>query len=82
LEVKEAVLNINVGLARTELILLRIGTRAGCCEYGNEHLGSINCREFLNQPRICWVLKAHSVAVFLSSCLELLNSKRIVTYQF
>jgi hypothetical protein len=56
----KVVLNINDRVARTEFIWLRIGTSAGCCEYGNEPLGSIKCREFLNQPRIWQVLKAHS----------------------
>jgi hypothetical protein len=43
----KAVLNVNDGVARTEFIRLRIGTSAGCCEYGNEHLGSIKDRELL-----------------------------------
>ena len=30
---------------------LEQGQEAGCCECGNEHSGSIKCREFLDQLR-------------------------------
>jgi hypothetical protein len=68
-------------VARAEFILLGIGTSAGCCEYGNEPLGSIKCREFLNQPRICWVLKAYSEEYFFLLVWKYFsyNSKRILT---
>jgi len=73
-------LNINYGVARTEFIWLRIGTSASCCEYGNEPLGSIKCREFLNQPRIWHVLKAHSVEYFFLLVWKYSSySKRILT---
>jgi hypothetical protein len=32
----------------TGLIWLKIGTRVSCCEHGNEPLGTIKCREFLD----------------------------------
>jgi hypothetical protein len=33
---------------------------AGCCECGNERLGSIKCGEFLDWLRNCWLLKKAS----------------------
>jgi hypothetical protein len=34
--------------ARTGLIWLRIGTSGGLCKHGNEPLGFIKCRKFLD----------------------------------
>jgi hypothetical protein len=34
----------------------------GCCEYGDELLGSMKCREFFDQLRFYWVLKKDSVS--------------------
>ena len=36
------------GGAQTGLIWLRTGTVTGCCECGNELLGFIKCREFVD----------------------------------
>jgi hypothetical protein len=33
---------------------------AGSCEGNNEHLGSIKCGEFLDQLRICYLIKKAS----------------------
>jgi len=56
-------------------------TSAGCCEYGNERLGSIKYREFFNQPRIWQVLKAHSVEYFFLLVWKYFSSysRRILT---
>jgi hypothetical protein len=37
------------------------GPVAGCCEHGNESLGSIKDREYLGQLIICQLLKKDSV---------------------
>jgi hypothetical protein len=34
---------------------------AGCCEHGDEHLGSINYGEFLDRTRNCWFNKIGSL---------------------
>ena len=36
---------------------------AGCCEYGNESLGSIKCRVFLDLLRKCQLLKGCLIEV-------------------
>jgi len=36
------------GVVWTGLIWLRVGQLAGCCECGNEPLGSIKCGEYLD----------------------------------
>jgi hypothetical protein len=43
-----------------ELIWLRMGTVEGCCEHGNEPLGSIKCREILEWLHSWRLLKKDS----------------------
>jgi hypothetical protein len=43
----------DVGRVWTGLVWLGIGTRAGCCEHGNELSDSIKCGEFLDLLRNC-----------------------------
>jgi hypothetical protein len=39
---------------------------AGCCECGNEPLGSIKCGEFLDQVKTCQLLRKTSANVFVT----------------
>jgi hypothetical protein len=49
-----------VGWSMAGSVLLMIGTGGGCCERGNEPSSSIKCGQFLEQLRICWLLKKES----------------------
>jgi hypothetical protein len=44
---------------------------AGCCEYGNEPLGSIKCRKFLDKLRSCQLHKKEPAPKHGQICLSL-----------
>jgi len=47
---------------RTGLIWLSIGIGSGSCECGTEPSGSLQCREFIESLRDCFVLKNNFAA--------------------